>query len=317
MSDEPRPPALDPPGPIALVVTDLDGTLWDQDGQLHALTRAALTELEQRGIPVLAATGRRPHSVWQRMQANGIALPAVVFDGALGQEYASRATFHRHGFAPADAARVLAILDGLGIEPCVNIDDATRDVVVGARPTTHPAHLAFITPWLRREDLATAVQTHAVLSFIVCGREPARLEPAIDAVVGLATATVSRDLNYGGVTLSVRPPGVSKWNGVLAYCRAYQLDPRRVLAIGDGENDLELLRAAAVACAVADGCAAVRELAHHELPPAHQGGWAGILDLLPGAPAGRQREARQWAQRWRETEGESWYSSPHDDRPDL
>jgi hypothetical protein len=53
-----------------------------------------------------------------------------------------------------------------------------------------------------------------------------------------------RDLTFGGSVMSVRPRGVTKWCGVVAYCERERLDPGRVLAIGDGENDLELLRAA-------------------------------------------------------------------------
>ena len=64
--------------PISLVVTDLHGTLWDRDGRVHDLTRAALHELDRRGLPVLAATARRPASARRVMQMNGLTLPAVL-----------------------------------------------------------------------------------------------------------------------------------------------------------------------------------------------------------------------------------------------
>jgi hypothetical protein len=214
------------------------------------------------------------------MRENDLLLPAVLLDGSLGRDFASGVTFHRHAFDPAIAASVLATLASLGIEPCVNLDAEPRDVMVGSNPSTHPGHLAFIEPWRLTDDLAQAVQERPVLSFVVCGRERELLQPAVGAVAGIATGSVTPDLAYGGYSMSIRPFGVSKWNGVLAYCEAYGVDPTRVLAVGDGENDVELLRSAAIACAVDDGCDAVLRLAHHRLGPAHEGGWRGVLDLL-------------------------------------
>jgi hydroxymethylpyrimidine pyrophosphatase-like HAD family hydrolase len=267
-------------GPVSLVVTDLDGTLWDRHGRVHDLTLEALHELERRGLPVLAATARRPASARRVMDANGVLLPAVLFDGSLGKDFATGETFHREAFEPLRAAAVLEALLGLGIEPCVNIDGDVRDALVGQHPSSHPAHLKFIAPWLREVNLERAVRELPVLSFVICGREREVLLPALAAGKGLAAGSVSPDLTYGNATLSLRPPGVSKWSGVLAFCRLRGLDPGRILAVGDGDNDVELLESAAIACAVADGCEAVLRLAAHHLRPANEGGWRAILDIL-------------------------------------
>ena len=69
---------------IELVVTDLDGTLWDGTGRAHPRTLYALQALAKASIPVLVATGRRAASAWPLMEANGIGLPSVLLDGALG-----------------------------------------------------------------------------------------------------------------------------------------------------------------------------------------------------------------------------------------
>jgi hydroxymethylpyrimidine pyrophosphatase-like HAD family hydrolase len=273
-------PGLRVKEPISLVVTDLDGTLWDRDGRIHNLTLDALHELDRRGLPVLAATARRPASARRVMDANNVLLPVVLFDGSLGKDFATGATFHREVFEPAHAAAVLEALVLLGLEPCVNIDSEPRDAVVGRSPATHAAHLQFIAPWSREENLQQAVLELPVLSFVICGREQEVLLPALDAVSGLAASTISPDLSYGGSTLSVRPLGVSKLNGVRSFCRSRGLDPARILAVGDGDNDVELLQSAAIACAVADGCEAVLRLAQHHLRPAREGGWRAILDIL-------------------------------------
>jgi hydroxymethylpyrimidine pyrophosphatase-like HAD family hydrolase len=67
---------------------------------------------------------------------------------------------------------------------------------------------------------------------------------------------------------------------VLAYCATRGIDPGRVLAVGDGANDLELLEGAAVACAVATATPAVLARADHVVGPPATGGWADVLDLV-------------------------------------
>ena len=46
-------------GTIGLVVTDLDGTLWERPETIPERTLDAIAELERRSIPLLIATGRR------------------------------------------------------------------------------------------------------------------------------------------------------------------------------------------------------------------------------------------------------------------
>jgi hypothetical protein len=266
---------------VELVVTDLDGTLWGSDERVHDRTLAALRTLEKRDVPVLVATGRRRRSAVATLGRAGLRLPAVVLDGALGCDAGADRVFHRASFDVAEAGRVLAAFERAGISPCVYVDRREAEVVVGEAPSTHPRHLANIGPWVAREDLSAAVAGEPVFLFAVAGGRRERFVPIAEGVAECdGSVAITRDVMFGGVTLTVRPPGVSKWNGVVAWCRDQGLDPGRVLAIGDGQNDVELLGSAAVACAIRDGCAEVLDLAHHVLDPPATGGWSAVVDLL-------------------------------------
>src|SRR2546423_15105427 len=100
-----------------LLVTDLDGTLWDTSGRLQPGAREALDTLSAMGAVVLAATGRRPGAVSRAMAANGLLLPAVMFDGALGRDLGNGEIFHLRAFGPAATLPALGALAALGLEP--------------------------------------------------------------------------------------------------------------------------------------------------------------------------------------------------------
>lgn len=264
---------------IELVVTDLDGTLWGADEVVHDRTLAALRTLEDRGVPVLVATGRRLRSAVETLARSGLVLPTVVLDGSLGRDVRAQRTFHRASFSVEQARAVLTACTEVGLSPCVYVDREDAEVIVGSNPSTHPGHLENIGRWLeRRDDLEEAVATEPVLAFAIVSGDRAALDAAAARVGAGGATSVTRDIIFGGDTLSIRAPKISKWDGVVAWCEEQGIDSSRVLALGDGDNDLELLGSARIACVVSDGCEPALALAHHVIDPAHAGGWSSVLD---------------------------------------
>jgi len=268
-------------GAVQLVVTDLDGTLSDAAERIHPASVGAIRDLEAAGIPVLVATGRRLRMACAVLEAGGLTGPAVVLDGALGLDLRDGRVFHQVAFPPAAARRVLDAFAAAGLSPCVYVGRPGVDLVVGEHPSTHPDHLDRARPFVEVADLDRVVEAEPVYAFAIVGRPRALLEPVLAAPGPLGgSASIVADLIYGGCTVQVRPPGISKWSGVLAYCAEQGIDPGRVLAVGDGANDLELLDGAAVACVVDTAPPAVLARADHLIGPPASGGWAAVLGLV-------------------------------------
>jgi hydroxymethylpyrimidine pyrophosphatase-like HAD family hydrolase len=267
-------------GRIALVVSDLDGTLWHLDHDLHHRTRAAIGELERRGVPLLIATGRRLRTTAAPLRRYGLAPPAIVLNGALGVDLATGHRFHTAAIAPDAAAGVLAAFRAAGLEPCVYVDHDAVEVYLAPEPSTHPDHVRSLGEFAGHDDLDRVVAEEVVLGFSVLGRPEAALRAVVDRLGEHGIAHVNRALDYGDHSLTVTGPGMSKWEGVIAYCAWAGLDPAGVLAIGDGENDLELLAGAAVAVVPDDADPVVRAVAHHVVGCAIDGGWADLLAIL-------------------------------------
>lgn len=266
--------------PIELVVTDLDGTLWDRSERPHDRTLDAWRELERRSVPVLVATGRRVGSTAAPLADVGLAPPAICLNGALGLDLADGRRFHRATIGTLDAGAVLAAFRSVDLWPCVYVDRDDIAVYVAAEPSTDPRHVASFGDTVAVADLIEVCATEAVLAFSVLGGDHARLAAAAAAIAGAGIAHLGADPIYGGTSLTVAGPAMSKWNGVAAFCAEQGLDPHRVLAIGDGPNDAELLSGAAVAVAPRGSHSVALAAADHVVPPAADGGWAAILDLV-------------------------------------
>ncbi len=265
----------------SLIVTDLDGTLWHTDDEVHRDVVEALAQVLADGPPLLVATGRRVTSTRVPLARIGAAPSAIVLNGALGLDLATDERFHRAPFPPDQAAVVLAQFREAGLSPVVYVDEHRFEVCVDDEPSTNPGHLADLGTTAGTSDLDGVVRDVVVLGFSIIGVDHGTLVGAAEALADVAEVHLDRSLDYPGTaSLTVAPRGQSKWDGVLARCARDGLDPDRVVALGDGPNDLELLTNAALAVVPERAHPAALALADVVIPPPEEGGWARVLDLL-------------------------------------
>lgn len=273
-------------GDVSLVVTDLDGTLWHTDDEVHPSATAALHEVLRSGPPLLVATGRRLTSTRVPLARLGISPPAIVLNGALGIDLATAVRFHRAPFPTSEAVAVLEAFEATGLDPCVYCDGVTvegRSIEVWLSPTpsTNEGHVEQLAPSAAVGDLSEVVRREAVLAFSVLGVQHGRLVAAQEAIGDIAEVHLDRALDFPGLAaLTVAPHGQSKWDGVLAFCRMAGVDSTKVLVLADGPNDIELLTNAAHRLVPDNAHPAAKALADHLIPAAADGGWACVADHL-------------------------------------
>jgi hypothetical protein len=264
-----------------LVVTDLDGTLWQSEGDIHPATVEAFHQVVAQGVPVLAATGRRLGSAVRGLRRLGTPPPAVVLNGALGVALPTDERFQVHSFATADAVAVLGAFRSCGVDPCLYVDDPGHEVVVSATPSTHPWHLDSLAGALVEADLGATAQRAAVLMFSLIGIEHGQAVAVSEAVGDRAEVHLDRAFDVpGAAAVTVTAPGLSKWDGVQAWCKHAELTPQRIIALGDGPNDVELLTNADLALVPEVAHPAARRLADHTIPTPGTGGWSALLAHL-------------------------------------
>lgn len=264
-----------------LIVTDLDGTLWHTDDLVHPRTVAALHHLRASDVPVLVATGRRTTSTRGPLARIGVTPPAIVLNGALGLDLSNERRFHRAPFAGDAASAVMRGFCANGLEPCVYVDNPRVETFLGPRPSTNPVHRERLASGAAVANLLDVCATEPVLGFGIIGIPYDVLAPAAEQLAGLAEVHLDRSLDHPGTaSLTVAPLRQSKWDGVLAYCRTHALDPGRVVALGDGSNDIELLTNAALSLVPRAAHPAAMACADVVIDDPLDGGWAAVLDHL-------------------------------------
>jgi Cof subfamily protein (haloacid dehalogenase superfamily) len=233
---------------VAAFACDLDGTLIGRDGVLRPRTRAAISRAQDAGIPVLVATGRMFRSVAPYLDEAGIGEPVVCYQGAAVVDPGS-GEFLRHEPLELDVAReAIAALAELDLSPNVYVDDRLYVVreteysraysVFQHLPVTEVGDLL---AWLDRSptklvqvgDPSLLAEIRPVLE----GRFDGRM---------FITTSLPHMLELGN-------PSVTKGSGIAFAASLLGIAVDRIVAFGDGENDVELLEVAGTGVAIASG----------------------------------------------------------------
>ncbi len=242
--------------PIALVVSDVDGTLVTTDKRLTPATRAAVKRLGEAGIGFTVASSRPPVGLRDLIAELDLRLPLGAFNGST--LVAPDLTVLSETLIPAATAREAAArLAEAGLDVWVfaqgawNLRDPHAPYADLERRTlgVEPAVVASLDPLL--DGAAKIVGVGADAAHL------AACETALAAALGTG-ADVHRSQAY---YLDVTPAGAGKGGFVDALSRRLGIDRARIAALGDAGNDVPMFSRAGLSIAMGNASPAVQAAA--------------------------------------------------------
>ena len=267
-----------------LIASDLDGTFFDKTAHPASANLKALARYRAGGGLFTIATGRVYHALPLTIPGIDKMLnaPAVLCNGTYLYDFATNTSYHEQCFSPELAKELMHFVETSF--PDVPIIGCAREGLYYANPG---------------EDLLQYIQTHNPEFRHAC---PMREWPTIHWHKLVMTLDAKRaplcrkqiQNHFGvrlGITTSSPPilelqlPNISKATGLAQLHHLSEKTRGRLLiACGDYENDLEMLRAADIAVCPANACDAVKEIADYVLCDHNEG---VIADLIAQLEAGR------------------------------
>lgn len=213
-----------------MLALDVDGTLVDHDNVMSDAVREAVLAMHASGVEVVISTGRAVPGVLNTADKLGLDGYAIASNGAVVMSHRPLEILHAVTFDASEAVRRI-------IEKIPEALVAVEDVGIGFRvsqPFPDGEINGSMTVQTVEELIADPV-TRVVI------RAPER---SADDFHRLVADLGLHDTNYYvGYTawLDIAPDGVSKASGLEVLCQRLGIDAADVLAIGDGNNDVEML----------------------------------------------------------------------------
>ena len=237
-----------------LYVSDLDGTLLNQEARLSAYTAETLNLLIEEGLPFTYATARSVHSA--RIVAAGLQtrLPVITYNGVFLQDAQTGKVLSRTVFSPEEVENLAGYLSRHPVSALAYalLDGEER---VSWLPERENEGVRYYLSCRKGDKRFRAVSAEPALYqgevfYITCIGEQDALSPLYNAVRGDTrfSVTFQQELYREEYWLEVMPRGVSKAQAILELKEKGGYD--RVISFGDAINDLPMFQ-------ISDECYAV------------------------------------------------------------
>jgi Cof subfamily protein (haloacid dehalogenase superfamily) len=268
--------------PFDLGAFDLDGTVLRRNLRISGRTVDAFRRLRERGMRLVVATGRRFEGAREHAERLGFSGPdpVICYGGSMVRRMNGETLLHRT--LPRElGVEVLEWTAEHGLHARVFVD---------GRIVTSPDTPAALEHLRRREEPDVSTVDSPAEWLEGGEEEPTKLvivdhpdtvedwlEEAQEHFRGrlFVTRSLPHYVEVGGLE-------GTKSKALEFLCERWGIDPARVLAFGDADNDIDMLRFAGCGVAVGGLTGEVREAADEVVPDVDQDGVAGFVERLLG-----------------------------------
>lgn len=231
---------------IKLVVSDIDGTLIRRGEPFPQAVKEVVKELKKRGIAFTFASGRLPYMISPFMEEMELDVPVCACNGTLLYQGSQIIEHHPVKLALLKDLMEAALSMGMtvlyaidGIEYCLEENEAVKRKRK-ERGSYHKIRGISNGEWESLEvDKVNILDENRLTS---------KLTPWEDPLAGICDIT-----HYGDSGIEIVAAGYGKQYGLSRLAEIMDVSPDQILAIGDNENDNEMIKFAGVGGVVANG----------------------------------------------------------------
>lgn len=260
---------------IKLIAADVDGTLINEAKELSPATEAAIRAAQARGLLFTLATGREIAGIRRFRHLLSPGVPLITCNGAELRDADSGRLLQGRFLKEAAAAQVIAA----GLEKGYSVIVwCGGELYIGAAGL----YTAGYAQQYDREELPledpSQLCRRGVTKIIWCGPAPeiAAWEQRLREAPIPQTVCCTSEVTY----LEFMAEAVDKGSGLQAAASLLGLSRENVMAVGDGHNDLTMLRWAGFGVAMGNGSAEVRAAADAVTASCEADGLAQAIDRL-------------------------------------
>lgn len=221
-----------------LYISDLDGTLLNQEGRLSQVTIKKLNELINNGINFTVATGRGQSAI-EILKTINLKLPIIILNGSANYDFSIQKYIDIKTIQNQKAIKIVECIKEIGFKDCeiqiLNNNELKRISIFNFNKILNCIMFTVLISEEKIEELTKKLNKIKGISLFINQNVYTKNEWFCDIVL----------------------KDISKGNSLLALKSKYRFD--KVIAFGDSGNDLPLLEVADEFYAVENALDIVKE----------------------------------------------------------
>lgn len=229
--------------PPALIATDVDGTLLDDDENVTPRTRDAVRAAVDAGTTFILATGRPPRWIHPVVDALGFAPMSVCANGAVLYDPATDRILSARTLS-ADTLRALAeiamrVIPGAGLA-VERVGNSAHDAATPQFVSSPGYEHAWLNPDNTEVSIEDLLSAPAVKLLVRrAGARSADMAAELEKHIG-TEGDITYSTNNG--LIEIVPLGISKATGVEEVAKPLGIGAEQIVTFGDMPNDVPMLR---------------------------------------------------------------------------
>jgi Cof subfamily protein (haloacid dehalogenase superfamily) len=258
-----------------IIALDLDGTIVGPDMRVSAGVREALQQAREAGLHVILASGRPFDDMRVFAQDLGIHEPLICSQGAIVQDPATEEIYFQVG-VPLDLAHEFVhFARERAWDHCLFLNNRLYTDRITPRVRFYAEYSPVGVPVYPVDDLLT-----------ILSHEPTKLVVTVDAEQGAAVNDVLQ-ARFSGRLRIVRSfacfveatnLAASKGQALAFVAQMLRVPQAQTMAIGDHDNDADMVAWAGMGVAMGNASPAVRAVADWIAPPIDEDGAARAIE---------------------------------------
>ncbi len=264
---------------IALVVSDVDGTLLTKDKILTEAASAAVTKLREAGIGFTITSSRPTIGMRLFVEPLKLALPLGAFNGSCIIDPGLN-LIEQHLIPASAARRAIDVLGQFDVDVWLFTSDRWL-VRNGSGPyVAHEARTIRAEPVV--EDFTTYLSSACK---IVGSSADASLLETCERAMQDALGEQANAVRSQSYYLDVTPPGCDKGTFVQFMARHLGISTDAVATLGDMQNDLPMFGHSGLSFAMDNASDDVKRAATHVTASNEEEGFAKAIEVILGSSA--------------------------------
>ena len=257
--------------PVRMIAMDIDGTLKNSLDQLTPATKEALLTAQASGVRLALASGRPTPGLME--MAHELEMDThdgllISYNGACISDCQTGAVIYENAIEPELAREILEHLKGFDVIPMVPHDRylTVRDVyqpsyTVPGRPAQNIVQMEarMCNLYLHEEPDLAAWVSRPVNKILTAGY-PEYLQEH-HAVMGAPFKGRASSMFTAAFYYEFTALDVNKGTALNAALPRIGVDPKDLMAFGDGENDISMIEVAGTGVAMANAIDALKQAA--------------------------------------------------------
>lgn len=259
-----------------LIVTDLDSTLFYDREHVTDRDRAALLKCKELGIPCAIATGRELEAVTPALDRLELwdVFSYIIHSGGGGiYDIAAQKNEFSGMLSTETLCEVFDRYVSLGLSFVLPMD--SKLYTSRRTPRLENESRVLACELVEAPDLKTII--YKPMSKIVMNGSPEEVERALPILLADNDPRYQWHRSHDNY-VDCYARGIHKGAALKTLCEQLGIDPKRTLAIGDNENDVQLLDTAGKAACPGDATDTAKAHADYVCCPAHEGAFADMCE---------------------------------------